>query len=81
LNDWTHAIVKWIHCECLYHGLCSNPEAANPDSTRMERKSEANWLLAPKSEFISMFWMYWQKEAPPSIRDGSWRPPPVKKAD
>ncbi|HMD41718.1 MAG TPA: hypothetical protein VKH45_01480 [Candidatus Acidoferrum sp.] len=47
----------------------------------MERKSEANWLLAPKSEFISMFWMYWQKEAPPSIRDGSWRPPPVKKAD
>jgi hypothetical protein len=42
---------------------------------------QANWLPAPAGQFIPMMRMYWPKETPPSILDGSWSPPPVKKAD
>jgi hypothetical protein len=42
--------------------------------------SEANWLPAPADQFILMLRMYWPKETPPSILDGTWSPPPVKKA-
>jgi hypothetical protein len=41
---------------------------------------ESNWLPAPKGKFVLMMRMYWPKETPPSILDGSWKPPPVKKA-
>ena len=44
------------------------------------RELEANWLPAPKGEFIPMLRMYWPKEAKPSINDGTWKPPPVEKA-
>jgi hypothetical protein len=40
---------------------------------------EANWLPAPKSKFILMLRLYWPKESNPSILDGTWTPPPVKK--
>src|SRR5215831_2677699 len=40
---------------------------------------EANWLPAPKSEFIPMMRMYWPKETPPSVLDGSWKPPQIQK--
>jgi hypothetical protein len=42
--------------------------------------SEANWLPAPSDQFILMMRLYWPKETPPSILDGTWSPPPVKKA-
>jgi hypothetical protein len=42
------------------------------------KDKEANWLPAPKDKFILMLRMYWPKEKPPSIIDGSWRIPPVK---
>ena len=41
---------------------------------------EANWLPAPKGDFILMLRMYWPKEKAPSILPpghGSWSPPPV----
>ena len=41
---------------------------------------QANWLPAPSDQFILMMRMYWPKEKPPSILDGTWSPPPVKKA-
>jgi hypothetical protein len=41
---------------------------------------EANWLPAPKDKFILMLRMYWPKDTPPSIIDGSWKIPPVKVA-
>ena len=41
---------------------------------------EANWLPAPKSDFVLMLRMYWPKQKDPSILDGSWKPPPVEKA-
>jgi hypothetical protein len=40
---------------------------------------EANWLPAPNGDFVPMLRMYWPKETPPSILDGSWTPPPVVK--
>jgi hypothetical protein len=39
---------------------------------------QANWLPAPTGEFIPMLRMYWPKETPPSILDGTWKPPAVK---
>jgi hypothetical protein len=42
------------------------------------RKKESNWLPAPSGEFIPMLRLYWPKETPPSILDGTWTIPPVK---
>jgi len=41
---------------------------------------EANWLPAPKGEFIPMLRMYWPKENTPSILNGTWKIPPVVNA-
>ncbi|MGH6941740.1 DUF1254 domain-containing protein [Hypericibacter sp.] len=40
---------------------------------------ESNWLPAPPDEFILMMRLYWPSEKDPSIIDGSWKVPPVKK--
>jgi len=39
---------------------------------------ESNWLPAPKDKFILMLRLYWPKETPPSILDGTWKIPPVR---
>lgn len=41
-------------------------------------EKEPNWLPAPKGRFILMLRLYWPKETPPSIIDGTWKIPPVK---
>ncbi|MFC7395582.1 DUF1254 domain-containing protein [Chelatococcus sp. GCM10030263] len=43
------------------------------------RDKEANWLPAPKGKFILMMRLYWPDENNPSILDGSWIIPPVKR--
>jgi hypothetical protein len=40
---------------------------------------EANWLPAPKGKFTLVMRIYGPRKAPPSILDGSWTPPGVKK--
>jgi hypothetical protein len=40
---------------------------------------ESNWLPAPAGKFILMMRMYWSDETAPSIIDGTWTIPPVKK--
>ena len=40
---------------------------------------ESNWLPAPADKFILMLRLYWPDESPPSIIDGTWTIPPVKK--
>lgn len=40
---------------------------------------EANWLPAPKGKFILMMRIYQPREKPPSILDGSWKVPAVRK--
>jgi len=39
----------------------------------------ANWLPAPKGDFVLMLRMYWPKADSPSILDGSWNPPKVER--
>ena len=41
------------------------------------KAKEANWLPAPKAQFIPMLRLYWPKETPPSIIDGTWKPPAI----
>jgi hypothetical protein len=41
---------------------------------------EANWLPAPKGKFHLMLRLYWPDENEPSILDGSWVVPAVKRA-
>ena len=41
---------------------------------------EANWLPAPKGDFIAMLRMYWPKENNPSILNGTWKPPAITRA-
>jgi hypothetical protein len=40
---------------------------------------ESNWLPAPAGKFILMMRLYWPSETDPSILDGSWVIPSVKK--
>jgi hypothetical protein len=47
----------------------------NPGSEK-----EANWLPAPSDKFVLMLRMYWPKDTPPSIFDGTWTIPGVKAA-
>lgn len=42
---------------------------------------EANWLPAPKGRFIPMLRLYWPKTEGPSLLNGTWKPPAIKKAD
>lgn len=43
------------------------------------KDNEANWLPAPAGKFKLMLRLYWPKKTPPSIIDGSWKPPAVKR--
>jgi hypothetical protein len=40
---------------------------------------ESNWLPAPADKFVLMLRMYWPNEKSPSIIDGTWNPPQVRK--
>ena len=40
---------------------------------------EANWLPAPEGKFILMMRLYWPRESAPSIIDGTWKPPAVRR--
>ena len=42
-------------------------------------EKEENWLPAPDGKFILMLRLYWPNEKSPSIINGSWEIPPVKK--
>jgi hypothetical protein len=38
----------------------------------------SNWLPAPEGDFLLMLRLYWPKETPPSILNGTWNPPAAK---
>ena len=60
---------------------------ANPDGSLdlyFQKESpgadkESNWLPAPAGKFILMLRMYWPNESDPSIIDGTWTIPAVKR--
>jgi hypothetical protein len=43
------------------------------------KDKEANWLPAPNGKFALVMRIYSPRQTPPSIVDGSWTPPPVKR--
>ncbi|MGY4628717.1 DUF1254 domain-containing protein [Bradyrhizobium sp. USDA 4486] len=43
------------------------------------RDKESNWLPAPAGKFVLMLRMYWPNEKAPSIINGSWSPPAVRR--
>lgn len=51
-------------------------QADPPDKSKV-----SNWLPAPKARFIPMLRLYWPKETPPSILDGTWKPPAIRLAE
>jgi hypothetical protein len=62
--------------------LKSNPDGSvdlyiQKDSPGADK--ESNWLPATAGKFIPMLRLYWPNEKNPSIIDGSWTIPPVKK--
>ena len=42
------------------------------------KDKESNWLPAPAGDFILMMRLYWPKETPPSLIDGSWKIPEAR---
>jgi hypothetical protein len=50
-------------------------QASNPGPDK-----EANWLPAPNGPFVLTMRLYWPKEHPPSLLDGTWKPPAIVKA-
>jgi hypothetical protein len=42
------------------------------------KAKEANWLPAPKTKFGVMIRLYWPTDTPPSIVDGTWKPPAIR---
>ena len=62
--------------------LRTNPDGSvdlylQSDSPGKDR--EANWLPAPKGKFVLVMRIYTPRKAAPSIVDGTWTPPPVKR--
>jgi len=43
------------------------------------KDKEANWLPAPKGKFNLVMRIYAPRKTPPSILDGTWAPPPVRR--
>jgi hypothetical protein len=41
------------------------------------KAKEANWLPAPKGDFLLMLRLYWNTTTPPTIIGGSWKPPAI----
>ncbi len=62
-----------------------NKLKANPDGSvdlyiqneSPGKAKEENWLPAPKDTFILMLRLYWPKQKPPSLLDGTWSIPRV----
>jgi hypothetical protein len=61
--------------------LKKNPDGSvdlNIQHENPGKDKESNWLPAPQDKFILMLRLYWPKETPPSLLDGTWTIPSVK---
>jgi hypothetical protein len=63
------------------NGLTYNPDGSLDLHIQNEspgKDKEANWLPAPKGEFVLMMRLYYPREKDPSILDGTWKVPAVR---
>jgi hypothetical protein len=64
--------------------LVTNPDGSVDLYLQAQSPGEhklANWLPAPSAKFVPMLRLYWPKESPPSIIDGTWKPPAITVAE
>jgi hypothetical protein len=62
--------------------LITNPDGSVDMYLQAEspgKDKETNWLPAPKGPFKLVLRMYGPPKSPPTMLDGSWTPPPVKR--
>jgi hypothetical protein len=62
--------------------LKSNPDGSTDLYIQNEspgKDKESNWLPAPSGDFVLMMRLYWPSETDPSIINGTWKVPAVKK--
>ena len=62
--------------------LITNPDGSVEMYIQAEspgKDKEANWLPAPKGKFTLVLRLYTPSTTAPSILNGSWTPPPVKR--
>ena len=62
--------------------LKANPDGSTDLCIQKARRGPTrspNWLPAPAGKFILMLRMYWPNENSPSIINGSWKIPAVRK--
>ncbi len=65
-----------------------NTFATNPDGSvdlyiqhaSPGKDKESNWLPAPAGKFILMMRLYWPQQSPPTLLDGTWKIPAVRRA-
>jgi hypothetical protein len=57
-----------------------SPSVNGREKDTSQPDKEGNWLPPPKGKFHLMLRLYWPNEDDPSILDGSWTIPPVKRA-
>jgi len=63
--------------------LVANPDGSIDLYIQAEspgKDKETNWLPAPKGKFLLVMRIYSPRKTPPSILDGTWTPPPVRRA-
>jgi len=66
------------------NSFVTNPDGSVDFFIQVEspgKEKEPNWLPAPKGKFSLVLRMYGPKKSPPTIVDGSWTPPAVRRAD
>jgi hypothetical protein len=62
--------------------LITNPDGSTDIYIQADSPGEgkkSNWLPAPKDDFVLMMRLYWPKATDPTILNGSWKTPAVKK--
>jgi hypothetical protein len=62
--------------------LKSNPDGSTDlyiQNASPGKDKESNWLPAPSGDFVLMMRLYWPSETDPSIINGTWKVPAVKK--
>jgi len=59
--------------------LASNPDGSVDLYVQADKPAghETNWLPAPRGPFVLMMRLYWPNPSPPSVLDGTWKPPAV----
>ena len=72
-----------INSPPMLPGLKKNADGSltlNIQKDAASADKKANWLPAPKGKFIPMLRLYWPSETPPSLIDGTWKPPAIRVA-